>query len=332
MSKKLRIFVIGCGLIGNKRSLNIDSKLAIVKLCADTNSESAKKFARKFKTEIVKDYKRVDFDKFDVVFISTTHNNLFEISNFFLKKKKHVLVEKPGSLNFNQIKELYSTSLKNKKSKIAIGYNHRFHPAFIKAKEIISSGLIGKIMFIRAQYGHGGRIGYNKEWRAKKNISGGGELIDQGTHLIDLSQFFLGKLNFKEGVIKRYYWNMKVEDNCFLILENKSKNIAFLQASCTEWKNTFNFEIYGKLGKLQIYGLGGSYGTETLKFYKMKKKLGPPDTMIYEFPKKDESWKEEQNNFFNYIFKKEKAKFATVNDAKNVLELVNKVYKKNDNI
>ena len=187
-------------------------------------------------------------------------------------------------------------------------------------------------MFIRAQYGHGGRIGYNKEWRAKKNISGGGELIDQGTHLIDLSQIFLGKLNLKEGIIKKYYWNMKVEDNCFLILENKFKNIAFLQASCTEWKNTFNFEIYGKLGKLQIYGLGGSYGTETLKFYKMKKELGPPDTIIYEFPKKDESWREEQNNFFNYIFKKEKAKFATLGDAKNVLELVSKVYKKNDNI
>ena len=117
-------------------------------------------------------------------------------------------------------------------------------------------------MFIRGQYGHGGRKGYDKEWRSKFKLSGGGELIDQGTHLIDLSRCLLGEFKKIQADLKTYFWKMKVEDNCFLTLTNKHGNIAFLQASCTEWKIHLTLKYMEKKGKLQIEGLGGSYGTE----------------------------------------------------------------------
>ena len=140
-------------------------------------------------------------------------------------------------------------------------------------------------MFIRARYGHGARIGYDKEWRANPEISGGGELLDQGSHLIDLSRWFLGNFVNIKGAMNTYYWDMKVDDNAFMILKNKNEKVAFLHVSCTEWKNTFSMEIYGEKGKLEVSGLGGSYGTEKLTFYKMHKKMGPPETFAWELYK-----------------------------------------------
>ena len=327
MFKILRIFTIGCGLIGNKRAENINNKYAKIVACNDIDKKNSEKFSKKFNCEIAENYKSLDLNKFDIAFISTTHDKLFEIAKFFISKKKHVFIEKPGALNIKQVAHLYKLHLKNKNINAGIGLNHRFHLAFIKAFDLIKKKKIGDLMFIRGQYGHGGRIGYNKEWRAKSKIAGGGEMIDQGSHLIDLSIKLLGELTVVNGEIRNYYWNMEVEDNCFLNLENKKKNIAFLQASCTEWKNTFNFEIYGKKGKIQIFGLGRSYGVETLKLFIMKKKMGPPKTIEYKYNKKDLSWKLEQDNFFKSILdKKILKKYAALKDMYEIHKIMNQIY------
>ena len=156
---------------------------------------------------------------------------------------------------------------------------------------MIKENQIGKLMYIRAVYGHGGRLNYNKEWRFNKKLSGGGELIDKGSHLIDLSRIFLGDLSVDKFRLKTFFWKMKEEDNCFMILKNKKNKLAFLHSSCTEWKNKFTFEIFGKKGKLEINGLGKSYGRETLIFYKMTKKMTPPKIKKYFFNSADYSWK-----------------------------------------
>jgi predicted dehydrogenase len=209
--------------------------------------------------------------------------------------------------------------------KVKVGFNHRYHPAIKKAKEIFESGDIGKPMFIRGRYGHGGRIGYDDEWRSKKEISGGGELIDQGVHLIDLSRWFLGEFEYVRGFTNTYYWNMDVEDNAFLELRTKENLTAWLHASCSEWKNMFSFEIYGRNGKLHIEGLGGSYGTEKLSYYKMLPEMGPPETYIWEYPGDDKSWKSEYDDFLNCISKGEKIN-GNLYDAYKSLEIVDKVY------
>src|SRR5205823_5892688 len=123
-------------------------------------------------------------------------------------------------------------------------------------------GVIGEIMFLRGRYGHGGRIGYDREWRADPQRAGGGELIDQGVHMIDLARCFLGEFEHVTGHAATYFWDMQVDDNAFLLLRTSEDHAAFLHVSCTEWKNLFSLEIYGRGGKLQIDGLGGSYGVE----------------------------------------------------------------------
>jgi predicted dehydrogenase len=145
-------------------------------------------------------------------------------------------------------------------------------------------------MFMRARYGHGGRVGYDREWRADPVRSGGGELIDQGVHLIDLAGWFLGAFTTIQGIATTCYWDMPVDDNAFLTLRTAGGQIAFLHVSCTEWKNLFSLELYGREGKIAIDGLGGSYGVERLAFYRMLPEMGPPETTIHEYLRGDRSW------------------------------------------
>ena len=186
-----KVGIIGCGLIGCKRAESLGFRGNLI-ACADTNINNAKKIAPNKKVKIYSSWKKLlQVKEIDLIIISTFHNQLGKILLEAYKRNKHILVEKPGAKNFAEIKKIIS-KIKGGKNKIRIGYNHRYHPSVIKAQEIIKSGGLGKIMYLRGRYGHGGRLNYENEWRGKKLLSGGGELIDQGSHLIDLSRFFLG--------------------------------------------------------------------------------------------------------------------------------------------
>ena len=217
--------------------------------------------------------------------------------------------------------------MKKTKSKVKVGFNHRYHKAFLKAKEIIDTLDVGPIMFIRGRYGHGGRIGYNKEWRANPELSGGGELIDQGVHLIDLSRWFMGDFTKVDGFAENYYWDMPVDDNGFISLRKEDGRAAWLQVSCTEWKNMFCFEIYCKKAKLIIDGLGGSYGIETLKYYQMLPEMGPPETIIYEYPFADHSWEYELEELIQAVTTDTPLKMGDISDAYEALKIVEEIYK-----
>ena len=318
-----KIGIIGCGLIGYKRAKSLGPKGKLI-ACADPNISQAKRIARNKKVKIFTNWKKLlEIKEIDIVIISTPHNQLTKILLEAYRKNKHILVEKPATKNLDEIKKIIS-KVKGNKIKIRIGYNHRYHPSIIKAQEIIKLGIIGKIMYLRARYGHGGRPGYEKEWRAKLSVSGGGELIDQGSHLIDLSRLFLGEFNKVKGFINTYFWKMSVEDNAFLILKTYSNKIAFLHASWTEWKNMFSFEIFGTLGKLDINGLGGSYGKEQLTLYKMSKKMGIPKQKKWKFRSQDVSWKNEINEFYKDISYNRKPNVNLI-DACQTLKIINKI-------
>lgn len=263
----------------------------------------------------------------DAVIVATINSALAEVAAAAISAGKHVLVEKPAGISAKEIDDLIALAKKQDVC-VRVGFNHRYHPAFIKAREIFESGVMGEMMFIRARYGHGGRIGYDKEWRADPKLSGGGELIDQGIHLIDLASWFLGEFTKVEGHAATYFWNMPVDDNAFLSLQTVKGQTAWLQVSCTEWKNLFSFEIYGKRAKLHIEGLGGSYGVEKLYHYQMKPEMGIPDTRVYEFPGADESWRVELNQFEDDVRNK-RTSDSSLKEAKAAMEVAERIYKQN---
>ena len=320
----LGIGIIGCGLIGQKRAkaLGVGGRLVA---CADIDMSRARSLAGASGAKIFRDWSElISLTEVDMVVIATLHDSLAAITLAAIEAGKHVLVEKPAARSAEELEPLIAAAEKTG-IKVHVGFNHRYHRSLRKAKEIFDSGELGELMFIRARYGHGGRIGYDKEWRAKPELSGGGELIDQGPHLIDLSRWFLGDFCDVQGFAHTYYWDMPVDDNGFLILKTPKKQVAFLHASCTEWKNLFSMEIYGRVGKLDIFGLGGSYGVERLTHYKMLPEMGPPETTSWEYPMGDDSWAVEMNEFYDDI-RLNRPPAAGLGDAHAVLRIIEKIY------
>jgi predicted dehydrogenase len=322
--KKFGLGIVGCGLIGGKRAKALGQDAVLV-ACADQNLSRAENLARGAGARVFSDWHELlALPEVDIVVVATLHDSLAAITLAAVQAGKHVLVEKPAARSSSELEPVIAAAQKYG-VKVHVGFNHRYHRALQKAKQIIESGELGELMFIRARYGHGARIGYDKEWRADPALSGGGELIDQGPHLIDLSRWFLGDFSEVQGFAHTYYWDMPVDDNGFMILKTPKKQVAFLHASCTEWKNLFSMEIYGKEGKLDISGLGGSYGLERITFYKMLPEMGPPETTAWEYPMGDDSWAVEMAEFCQDI-RLNREPSAGLNDAYKALKVVQQIY------
>ena len=317
--------IVGCGLIGLKRLRSFGNAHRLV-AASDLDSRRAQSLASQAAGAVAtEDYREaITHPGVQAVVVATTNEALAEVTLAAVEAGKHVIVEKPAARSVAEIQPVIDAA---RKARVIVqtGFNHRFHPALQRARALVDSGETGPLMFIRGRYGHGGRIGYNREWRADPARSGGGELIDQGVHLIDLARWFLGDFTGVRGHAATFFWDMPVDDNAFLSLRTETGQTAWLQASCTEWKNMFSFEIYGRGAKLQIDGLGGSYGVERIAFYKMLPQMGPPDTTIWEYPGEDTSWRLELAAFTKAV-ETGIMEGPSLDDAAAVLKIVEEIY------
>ena len=335
----MHIAIIGCGLIGKRRAqIAHQSSGDEVVIVADVDESRAKTLADEIGCLATMDWERVVCrDDLDVVVVATPNKYLMPVTVAALKTGKHVLCEKPPGRNFSETEEMVAAA-KEAGKVLKVGFNHRHHPAIWKAHEICERGEIGPLMFIRAVYGHGGRPGYDKEWRADAELSGGGELLDQGVHLVDLCRWFLGDFSEAIGFTSTYFWDLgyfensdhrlltadrnppsaishqpsairhRLEDNAFALLRTPSGQVAQFHSSWTQWKNRFSFEIFGRDGYVRVEGLGGSYGAERLEVGKRKTEdgrrkteVGAPEVEVVEFPGPDLSWQAEWQEFTSAI-------------------------------
>lgn len=333
--EKLGFGIIGAGLMGCRRaeSLNRFPETKLISV-ADLDEYKAKQVSEKYNCRYTTNYQDILKDEtIKCVIISVTNNFLARITKEALEKGKHILVEKPVATNMNELNEIIRIS-KEKNLIVKAGFNHRFLPTIKKAKEIFDSNQLGELMFIKTTYGQKGRIGFEKEWRTKKELSGGGQLIDQGVHVIDLCIFFMGDIKSVEGWASNLFWRTDVDDNDFLLLKNLKNKIAFIHTSSSLWRNTFNFEIQCAKGRMEIEGLRGHYGTPKLRILRRNeeksKKFGVYqfDEEEIKFPDEDVSFIEEMKNFLNCIKGKE-AISGNLMDAKKVLTIVFDLYSKN---
>ncbi len=325
----MKTLIIGCGLIGRKRAKALDPD-DVLAGCCDTNETAARNFAEEFGCKHFTDHRKLlsEVDS-ELAIVAVVNKFARDIVVDCLKSGRNVLAEKPLGRNSAESSEMLAVLADSKPAVpkvsqshshplppspplppshplplppsptlfLKTGFNHRFHPAVKRAKELADEGAIGKIFNIRAAYGHGGRPGMEKEWRASKNLCGGGELLDQGVHVIDLIRWFGGEVTELSGMVETKFWPMEVEDNAFAIVKTAEGVSASFHVSWTNWKNIFSFEIFGTGGYLKITGLGGSYGPESLEIGKRRKEGGRPDIEVFEFPSEDVSWKEEWKEF-----------------------------------
>jgi predicted dehydrogenase len=313
----MRVGIVGAGLIGNKRAEAIRALGAgdVAAVC-DVDVSKAKDLAARFGAEAVSDWSLITGNgRLDAVIVATPNAFSKDIVVAALEKGKHVLCEKPLGRNATEAETIYRAAKKALKV-LKTGFNHRHHPAVWKAKELVAAGGLGELYYVRCVYGHGGRPGYENEWRASREICGGGELLDQGVHVVDLFRWFLGDFVEASGQVLTCYWPMEVEDNAFAIFKTARGRIAQMHTSWTQWKNKFLFEVFGEKGYAIIDGLGGSYGTEKLIVGKRKIQPeetaaslnakpkyigGAPEEEIVEFPGPDISWAEEWKEFVSAV-------------------------------
>jgi len=321
----MRVAIVGCGRVGERRARALCGTARLV-AAADTDAARAEALAARFPGCAAEtDWRRlVARDDFELAIVATPHDRLAEVAGAAAERGRHVLVEKPAARSVQELEALIAAARTTGVS-VAVGFNHRFHPALREAHALFSSGAIGALLSVRARYGHGGRPGYENEWRADPCTAGGGELIDQGVHLIDLARWFAGEFANVRGHLATLYWPARVEDNAFLLLTTGAGQVAWLHASWTEWKNLFCFEVFGREGKLQVDGLGGSYGVERLTVHRLPRPLGPPDTIASEYPGEDVSWRDELSDLVSRI-EAGRPPAVGLEDARAALEIVGRLY------
>ncbi|MBI2033707.1 MAG: Gfo/Idh/MocA family oxidoreductase [Candidatus Liptonbacteria bacterium] len=322
--RTIRVGIVGAGLIGGKRAEVIENVGgAVLVAVSDIDRKKALEFSKDHHSQIFERWEDLVASKdIDIVIIAVPNKFLLPIALKALENGKHILAEKPFGKNAQEAEKLYHAAEGSGRI-VKVGFNHRFHPAIFKAKQLFDEGLIGKILFIRGRYGHGGRLGMEKEWRFNKDISGGGELLDQGVHLIDLCRWFAGEFDEVYGIAETKFWNTDLEDNAFVILRNKNTTASF-HVSTTNWKNIFSFEAFGDKGFLAVQGLGKSYGPETLTIGKRKPEFGVPDIETLEFLK-DSSWEDEWRNFLGAVSGKEKI-IGDANDGLAANKIIEAIY------
>jgi predicted dehydrogenase len=296
--RPLRVAIVGCGLIGAKRALALAPADELVG-CYDIDAAAAGALARRHGGRACVTVEKLLALDPDVVIVATVHDRLAELAERALTAGAHVLVEKPAGISTAQVDRLIEHA-RARERLVKVGFNHRFHPALARIAAEVHSGRHGELLHVRARYGHGGRPGYDREWRADPRRSGGGELVDQGMHLLDLTHWLAGPLPLHSALLRTEFWDTAVEDNAALILgepDCRSGPWAMLHVSWTEWKNLFSLEVFCRTAKLRVDGLAGSYGPQRLRIYRMGAELGPPALEEVVYSEEDVSWQREWQHF-----------------------------------
>jgi predicted dehydrogenase len=237
----------------------------------------------------------------DAVVVATPNGYLAEIAIAALSAGKHVLVEKPMGRTAEEAERMRAAACAAGRV-LKVGFNHRYHPAIAEAWRRVQDGAVGEVVNVQCRYGHGGRPGYEREWRGNRALAGGGELLDQGVHVVDLLNWFLGVPDRAFAMLQTAAWSLEgLEDNAFGLFRFRSGAVAALHTSWTQWKNQFSFEVYGRSGAVCVHGLGGSYGVETLIEYRRRPEGGAPGTETRAFEEPDGSWRLEWEDFVQAV-------------------------------
>jgi predicted dehydrogenase len=261
----------------------------------------------------------------DIILVCTPPDSHAAISISALQHGKHVLCEKPLARTIAEAEAMVEASVSTGLT-LKCGFNHRHHPAIEAAHELFQEGALGTPLFGRCVYGIGGRPGYEDEWRADPKVAAGGQFMDQGIHAVDLFRWFFGDFQEVTGLTAAQYWKTSpLEDNGFALLRNPSGVIASIHSSLTQWKNIFQFEVYGSDGYIRVEGLGGGYGTEILVFGK-RDFHAPFKEQITEFRGSDRSWFQEWKEFLEAIEEKREP-IGNGLDGLSALKVVMAVYK-----
>ena len=331
MNSKLKAAIIGYGYMGEIRHRMVDQhdSVELVMIC----DKDTGKIKSNPDCKIVTDPSDVINSDVDIVFICTPNHLIPDLTIKCLNRGKHAFCEKPPGRTLEDIVRMKDAEENNHGTKLMFGFNHRFHPGVMKAKAIVDSGSMGKVIALRGLYGKSGGKDFSASWRNDIELSGGGILLDQGIHMLDLFNLFLGKFSNVKSYLSNCQWNFDVEDNAVVIMENNAGQLAMLHSSATFWKHMFNLNVILEKGYLKLDGLlskSGSYGRETLvvghrQFEDEAEAVGNPSEETIYFDK-DLSWELEVEKFIESVLSDKPVLECNSTDAYEAMDLVHRCY------
>ncbi len=328
--KKFKVGIAGYGIVGKRRQLCVDNNpnFELVSVC---DKSFGGKGILAEGISYCSEYKELLEEELDILFVCLTNDIAPKVTIDGLKKGLHVFCEKPPGRNVKDITDVMEYEKKFPDLKLMYGFNHRYHDSVKDALKLIHSGNMGKIINMRGVYGKSKLITFNQsDWRTKREIAGGGVLLDQGIHMVDLMRLFAGEFIDVQSYISNSHWGYDVEDNAYAIMKTKDGIVGMLNSSATQWRHRFNLDINLELGSVVLGGiLSGtkSYGAETLKVISVDhdNDNGDPKEQLTSY-NNDPSWQEEINLFSSYITENTIVRSGSSNDALNTMKLVYKIY------
>jgi predicted dehydrogenase len=328
MGNKLKASIIGFGKMGKIRAEFAEQcNIEIVSVYESNEEITIDKYHRVKLVDEIFDNKETD-----IIFVSTPNHFNKEYTIRALKNKKHVFCEKPPCINVTEMLEIIEEEKKHPELKLMYGLNHRHHDSVIRIKNEIESGKFGKVLWMRGRYGKNVGEDFFSNWRANAEQSGGGILIDQGIHMLDLFLYFANNFDEIKSMVTNQYWNIDgVEDNVFALLKNTNKNIvASLHSTMTQWRHLFSLEVFLEDGYMTLNGLktpSGRYGEEVLTIAKNKKQKGGERLFEHQYKYLvDNSWYNEINYFTSIIKNDGEITIGNSDDAYKLMNLIEKIY------
>lgn len=328
--KLIRVGICGYGIVGKRRRACVDSnpKLKLISVCDKTFGNSG---VFQDGVKYYSSYKEIFQDQLDILIVCVTNDLAADVVIAGLENGLHIFCEKPPGRNMLDISRVLRSAMQNSNLKLMYGFNHRYHHSVIDALSLIKSGDLGRIISMKGVYGKSKLVTFNQsDWRTCRDIAGGGVLLDQGIHMVDLMRLFAGEFNSVNSYVSNNFWGFDVEDNAYALMKTDEGVVAMLHSSATQWRHRFELDINLERGSLILGGiLSGtkSYGSETLKIiWSDPQDLnGDPREQITLY-NKDESWAKEINAFVDSIENDMPIDSGGVQDAYKTIELVYKIY------
>ncbi len=279
------------------------------------------------------DYRVLLDSGIDVAFICTPNNMTSRVTVAALERGLHVFCEKPPGRNLKDVKAILDAASERPDLKVKVGFNHRYHDSVRQAYGLVRAGRLGRLLWLRGVYGKSGGEGFENHWRSDPEVAGGGILLDQGIHMLDLFRLFAGEFEEVQSMVTTSFWPIEMEDNAFALLRSKANVVASLQSSSTHWKHTFMLDICLAEGHLALQGIlssSRSYGTETLVISRRSEgeesyAMGNPRQEVVYFDT-DRSWEREVREFLNCVSADQPVQVGGLEDAWKTMELVYRIY------
>ena len=324
----LKAGIAGFGLVGKRRRKFIDQhpQMMTVAVC-DISFHETGKFEDGVRVH--SDYHSLLKEELDVLFVCLPNYLAADVTISGLELGLHVFCEKPPGRDLMDVIRVIECERKHPELKLKYGFNHRYHDSIREALEIVNSGELGKVINLRGVYGKSKIVSFDSSWRTQRSLSGGGILLDQGIHMVDMIRLFSGEFEDVHSFIRNDFWEHDVEDNAYALMRTKSGVICILHSSATQWRHRFQLEITLSKGQITLEGIlsgSKSYGAETLRVaYASDYDEGDPFERMTRY-NTDPSWKDEIDDFGDAVLNDRKVTEGSSYDALMTVRLVYQIY------